>query len=345
VWAAVLCAVLSAAIGCGGTRLDEAAAGREAAPEAADDHSHDASAGTTESEAHSHEGGDASHGHAHAEVYVCPMHPNVTQSTPGKCPICGMALVAAEPGDEYHVELSTSPSPARAGEPVELRITVKDAATHEVVRNMKVVHERPYHMFVIPQDLTHYDHVHPDQQADGSWLVKVTLPKPGYYKIYSDFLPVGGTPQVMTTRLLTAGYSGTAASAAAHLEPDQEWTKSFDGLRVTLDLPQGGLVAGRAQPLTFRLADAKTGAPVTDVEPYLGALGHTLILSEDTSEFVHAHPHGEPGQTHGGPDVTFEAKMPKPGAYRIWTQFKRRGEVTLTEFTVAVADPKSTATH
>lgn len=29
------------------------------------------------------------------EVYVCPMHPDVRQSTPGTCPRCGMKLVPA----------------------------------------------------------------------------------------------------------------------------------------------------------------------------------------------------------------------------------------------------------
>jgi len=28
-----------------------------------------------------------------AVVYVCPMHPEVTSSSPGKCPKCGMTLV------------------------------------------------------------------------------------------------------------------------------------------------------------------------------------------------------------------------------------------------------------
>jgi uncharacterized low-complexity protein len=29
--------------------------------------------------------------------YVCPMHPDVKQATPGKCPKCGMDLVKDEP--------------------------------------------------------------------------------------------------------------------------------------------------------------------------------------------------------------------------------------------------------
>ena len=29
-----------------------------------------------------------------ATTYTCPMHPEVKQDQPGKCPKCGMALVA-----------------------------------------------------------------------------------------------------------------------------------------------------------------------------------------------------------------------------------------------------------
>jgi Cu(I)/Ag(I) efflux system membrane fusion protein len=34
------------------------------------------------------------HALAHAKGYVCPMHPDVSSDEPGKCPICGMDLVA-----------------------------------------------------------------------------------------------------------------------------------------------------------------------------------------------------------------------------------------------------------
>jgi uncharacterized protein involved in copper resistance len=33
-----------------------------------------------------------------AAMYVCPMHPEVTSSAPGKCPKCGMTLVKKEQG-------------------------------------------------------------------------------------------------------------------------------------------------------------------------------------------------------------------------------------------------------
>ena len=65
--------------GHGGGTYVHVDAGRETgAPEGAHDH-------------HGH--GMAEEAEEAAEVYVCPMHPEVTSSTPGKCPKCGMDLV------------------------------------------------------------------------------------------------------------------------------------------------------------------------------------------------------------------------------------------------------------
>ena len=36
---------------------------------------------------------------AKAEVYTCPMHPEVQSDKPGDCPECGMALIKKEAAD------------------------------------------------------------------------------------------------------------------------------------------------------------------------------------------------------------------------------------------------------
>jgi Cu(I)/Ag(I) efflux system membrane fusion protein len=38
--------------------------------------------------------------HEHADIYTCPMHPQIIRDKPGNCPICGMALVKKEEGAE-----------------------------------------------------------------------------------------------------------------------------------------------------------------------------------------------------------------------------------------------------
>jgi len=66
------------------------------------------------------------------------------------------------------------------------------------------------------------------------------------------------------------------------------------------------------------------------MEPYLGAKGHLLMVSQDGLTFVHAHPDEDlsPGS------VTFLARVPKPGLYRAWAQFQRNGIVRTASFVI-----------
>ena len=271
---------------------------------------------------------------------ACPMHPDVRSRLPGTCSICGMTLVPTESvaALQYDVEIQT-PRGIAAGRPFRLQLTVRHPRTRAIIQDFAVVHEKRFHMFVIGADLAHYDHVHPEQQADGSWALDVTLPRSGRYRIYSDFLPSGATPQVSNQPLVTSDVeAGDLAAAEGRLVPDRLLNHVVGDLSVTLELPAGGLLAGREEKFLYRLADARTGKPVYDVEPYLGAWGHSLAVSENMSKVVHAHPvelvpAGRP-TARGGPTLTFKASLPEAGTYRIWTQIKRRGEISTAVFTV-----------
>lgn len=278
-------------------------------------------------------------------VYVCPMHPDVTAPAPGTCPRCHMTLVLMDPFDarEYLVDVDTTPRAVRPREPFRLRLAVREPSSGAAVTQFATVHDKRFHLFVISQDLAHYAHVHPEQEPDGAWTLDVAVPEAGYYKLYADFLPVGGAPQVVALPFVTAGYRGDLASSAAALVADRVRTKTADSLRVELVLPDEGLVAGREEMFAFELKDAASGAAVTDIEPYLAAWGHVLLLSGDTQSVVHAHPvelvpEGD-AQARGGPIVTFKALFPKAGPYRLWLQTQRRGQVSTAMFTVDVASP------
>ena len=282
---------------------------------------------------------------AEAPPFTCPMHPEVTARAPGACPRCGMALVRMDPFEarEYEVEAQTEPIAVRAGRPFRLRLTIREPRTHAVVHDFATVHDKRYHLFVISADLAHYAHVHPEQEPDGSWTLDVTVPRAGYYTLYSDFLPTGAAPQVVALPLVTTGYAGDLASSRAALAPDRVLRKAVGDMTAALAVPADGFAAGREEKFACRLTDRRTGAAVTDLEPYLAAWGHTLILSEDSLAVVHAHP-VEPvplddPAARGGPLITFKALFPKAGRYRIWTQLKRHGEVVTAVFTIDVASP------
>ena len=287
-------------------------------------------------------------------AWMCPMHPDYTADAEGRCPRCGMALVRGNPFDvrDYRLELRTEPAVVRAGEKARLRVAIAHPDRDERIRQFEVVHEQRYHLFVIGQDMRHFDHIHPEQQPDGSWSIDVTLPKAGYYQVLSDFVPAGGAAQFIARPLVTAGYTGDLIGDGTRLDVDTILTKAVDDLTVTLALDPPAPIAGLYAHLQYRLTDTATGRPVTDLQPYLGAFGHTLMMSEDGLRYVHAHPlnilsmpeDGGPPVflippdadlriLRGGPDVTFDGLIPKPGRYRAWTQFKRNDRVYTFAFT------------
>ena len=98
-------------------------------------------------------------------------------------------------------------------------------------------------------------------------------------------------------------------------------------MRVTLKAEN--LMAGKEGSLTFTVTDEKTGAPVTDLEPYLGAPAHMLIVRTDLSDAVHEHPEE---QLTGGPTISFHPLIPAAGDYKLWIQIQRAGRVLTFPF-------------
>lgn len=283
------------------------------------------------------------------EFYACPMHPDIMAAKAGTCPKCFMSLVRMAPPEvgEYDLRLETKPAAPKPGEKVRLRFQIFHPKTGEQVKEFNILHDMPFHLFVLSQDLESFEHIHPTKQPDGSFIIETTLPKPGYFKIFSDFFPAGGTPQVIQRSLATAGYGGDLSAGEAKLTPDRELVKAVAGLRCELKFDPAEPVAGKPAVLKYNLTDERTGRPVTDLEPYLGALGHTLILSEDASDYLHSHPVEMVAEgvardkVTGGPEVAFDTFFPRPGHYRIWSQFQRRGRVITVSFTVFVSRLKS----
>jgi hypothetical protein len=165
-------------------------------------------------------------------------------------------------------------------------------------------------------------------------------------------VPAGGSAQFIARPLVTAGYDGDLIGDSVPLVPDAVLTKTVNDLRVTLAYDPPTFVAGLYGHLNFHLTDAATGRPVADLQPYLGAFGHTLVMSEDMTSYVHAHPINivdvpddgglpvfliPPGadlsKLRGGPDVTFDGLIPKAGRYRAFTQFQRNDRVYTFPFT------------
>ena len=284
-----------------------------------------------------------------APVYICPMHPDVMSATPGKCPRCSMVLVTGGPISmpDFRLQMETTPRVVKAGQRTTFRFAVRHPVTGAQVKDFATVHDKIFHLFVVSRDMEEFAHIHPEQQADGSFVIEHTLPKAGHYTLFSDFLPLGGGAQIVATPIVTAGIETDLVASKARLAPDPPWIRSADGVKVELLNDQAQFLGGEEIDLVFRFANASTDAPITDLQRYLGAWGHLLILSEDMTEYVHAHPREETqpdpnaGPT-GGPEVIFDALLPKPGRYRAWLQFQRNDRLTTVSFTFDAPRPGET---
>ncbi len=264
------------------------------------------------------------------------MHPNIRSGDAAtKCTECGMALVVIPDRTDASYWLDVTPEPAAipVRRPVRVRLAVRDRGTNEPVTQFDEMHERLMHLFVVSSDLRYFDHVHPAPAADGSFDIALTLPRAGSYRLVADLLPSGGAPQTLQHTLLTTGSVMIAAGRPP--EPLVQTLEAFDG-EIRARLATGAARTGDDAHLALELSDRHSGAPITDIEPYLGAWGHMFLASHDLADVVHSHPLIEETKA-GGPTITFQTLFARGGWYRIWTQIQRRGRLLTFGFTVRVA--------
>jgi hypothetical protein len=213
--------------------------------------------------------------------------------------------------DDYALAIATRQ--IEHGEPAEFRFDIV-GPDGEAVRDVEVSHERALHLVIVGRNLTDYVHIHPEQSSDGTWTV--ALPA----------MPAGDERITLASDLTVLG----EVSAGALPDPSSE--TSIDGYDVTFD---GVLESGTESELTVTVE--RDGAPVTDIEPYLGALGHLVAIRDGDMAYLHVHPVEEPDGS-GGPSVTFMVDTATPGDYRLFFEFDHGGAVHAAATTLTASD-------
>ena len=262
------------------------------------------------------------------DTFWCPMHPDVRSGVAGNCPQCLMALVPIPPPKvgEYRMDLAVQRTPRGASGAL---LTIRDPETDAVVTTFETIHEKTFHLFIVSRDLEYFAHVHPEPQKNGSFLLRHPL-APGEYMLIADFLPVGGTSQLLQRAVVVGPRSRFSTKAGLDDRDASAREAVIDGVRVALKAED--MVPGKDACLTFTLTHATTGAPITDLEPFLGAPAHMLMVRAGLEDALHAHP--EELQT-GGPTISFHPLIPAAGAYKLWIQFRRAGRDSTAAFVVS----------
>ncbi|MFD5081784.1 hypothetical protein ACFWOG_03975 [Kitasatospora sp. NPDC058406] len=239
---------------------------------------------------------------------------------------------AAPSAERNGYRLTSDTGTLAAGTPAAYRfaVTAPDGTRLTAYRTEQT--ER-MHFYAVRSDLTGFQHLHPEMAADGTWTAPLAALTPGTWRTYASFVPDSGPGSgsgLVLSRTVTV--PGEGADAAARL-PAATGTTTVDGYTVTVE---GSPVAGRAGEL--KVAFARDGAPVTDLQPYLETFAHLTAFRAGDQAFAHLHPEtrAEANGT-GGPTLTFHAEMPAAGDWRLFLQFRTGGQLHTAGLTLTVA--------
>lgn len=227
--------------------------------------------------------------------------------------------------------LSPVALPDRRGDGLPVAFQIIGPDRTPVTTYESVLSER-LHLYVLREDLSFYQHLHPTLARD-TWTTAVDVPDGGVYRLYTEFTALARTGSrhslLLSATFIIAGDTRyvPVPAPAAEVRVGKFVVARLDG---TADA-----AAGRPDVLRFQVRDTR-GAPVTALEPYLGTYAHVSAFETTTQSLLHLHPTMPSGVVSAPGDgvLTFHAQFPQRGRHRLFLQFKAAGEVRQAAFTV-----------
>jgi hypothetical protein len=247
--------------------------------------------------------GDEPGGHARAGAGAPGDHAGGADASPHD---------ASAPAGARQLRIVADDTTLTAGRPQRLRFEIQDAGGARV-RDFEIEQGRRMHLIVVRRDLRRFQHLHPTQDAGGRWSVRVSVPDAGVYQAFADFR-TDGERHALGVDLFAAGRFDPLALAP------QRATASADGYDVALHAHGGEL----------EFAVRRGGRAVDDLQPYLGASGHLVMLRAGDLAYEHVHP-------LAGRRLAFDSSAAGPGTYRLFLQFRHGDRVHTVAFTREVS--------
>jgi len=249
---------------------------------------------------------------------------------------------AAQSHRSYNLEVTSNTSNITPKQAITFSYKIKNDKG-EVLKNYEITHEKIMHFIAVRKDLSNFQHLHPEfNQSTGEFTVMVTFPGDGPYRLFPDFTPGEENPQKLPVTVYHDVEVGNSSKYYAQsVVPDTEQTKTYGDYKIAITFPKD---AKKQQEITYSLNITKDGKLVTNLENYLGALGHSVILKEGSLDFIHTHAleatSGEHSMqqeiTSTGPKISFTTSFPESGVYKIFTQFQQEGEIQTVDNIVRI---------
>ncbi|HEV8601621.1 MAG TPA: hypothetical protein VGQ87_03440 [Patescibacteria group bacterium] len=239
----------------------------------------------------------------------------------------------------YNVSFTTNPAVVSPNQDAQLKFKIYDASSGNEVTDYSINMEKLMHLVIVDSGLKYFSHIHP-ANSGSEFTITTRFPQSDTYHVYITFQPTGALEQQFGFTLPVGG----GAKDISKVPVDSNLTKTFGDYKVTLGTDDNSdfnaaFMTDASQVIKFHLEDL-SGKPISDLQPYLGAFGHLVMINEQTYQYIHIHPIAGSSAVFGGPDVKFlpaalNVKI-EPGVYRVFGQFKRNDQVFVTDFTIKI---------
>ncbi|QBP41254.1 hypothetical protein [Paenisporosarcina antarctica] len=187
------------------------------------------------------------------------------------------------------------------------------------VPELEFNHEKLLHLIIVSEDLNEYFHLHPVQKNDQAFEIDIALTGHSY-KAFVDIKPKRKNYTIKGISVPTGENIDTRQNMSTGLNIDEQGTKEING--VIVEFQHDSFETGKDINLNFNIKNAIA-------EPYLGALGHVVIIDEKAEKFIHVHP-------ISNESTFFQTQFDNPGLYKLWAEFKFDGAVTVYPFVIKV---------
>jgi hypothetical protein len=224
-------------------------------------------------------------------------------------------VTGSNAGKPYEIDLSPQTAIA-TGKPVIFNLSLYNPVSGLPPSQLNILHEKQAHLFLVNQDLSDFQHIHPTVITPGLLQFSAQFKQPGTYKLFIQFATPAEGEQTLN-KPFTVGTSTSHVPKAKPLQADNYLLKQSGGYLFKLS----GLPTQR-QPMGMIRVDVMKpdGQPVKDIQPFLGAAAHGVIISQNLQSFIHTHPMDKPINGLYQSPVNFHTHIAQPGYYKFWTQ-------------------------
>ena len=223
----------------------------------------------------------------------------------------------------------------------QLDITQYRRDSHALITDYTMDHTKLMHLIIVRADFREFIHVHPALHA-GHFRILVALSSGQRYYAFADSAPAGIGQQVIRFTLKSGEPPSVQATKVAASLPEVAAGPYLVRLTQTI-VPVG-------QPIPLAVTITRHGRLASDLQPYLGAAAHVVVVATSDLSYIHVHPmaHGQKMVMGGGmsmPDMKpservdphldlYLPALTHRGAYEMWLQFRGGGALYVAPFTI-----------